>query len=55
MLYVLTTEVAKRGFYRWAQVRIARPVVTEFGMSDKLSTVSYAVQEYQFLETMVEG
>ncbi len=37
------------------QVRVARRVVTEFGMSDKLVTVRYTVQEYQVLETMVEG
>ena len=29
---------------------LARRMVTEFGMSDKLGTVRYAVQRYQFLE-----
>jgi cell division protease FtsH len=30
---------------------LARRMVTEFGMSDKLGNVRYAVQRYQFLET----
>jgi cell division protease FtsH len=30
---------------------LARRMVTEFGMSDKLGTVRYATQQYQFLES----
>ncbi len=31
--------------------QLARRMVTEFGMSDKLGTVRYAVQQYQYLES----
>lgn len=34
---------------------LARRMVTEFGMSDKLGTVRYAVQQYQFLESGESG
>ncbi len=30
---------------------LARPMVTEFGMSDKLGNVRYAFQQFQFLES----